>query len=146
MQSLRYSVTIDAPRKKVWDTMLGADTYKQWTNVSWPGSRYEGEWKEGEQIRFEGPEGGGTLAKLTTVRPYESVRAEHIAVINADGSLDTESDIASTWVGTTEAYSFNEKNGATELVVDIETFPEWQQMFDEGWPGALQALKDLSEK
>jgi uncharacterized protein YndB with AHSA1/START domain len=147
MQKLRYSITIDAPREKVWDTMLGPETYKAWTNVSWPGSLYEGEWTEGSQIAFRGGDGaGGTLAQLTSVRPFEHVHAEHTAVIGDDGREDRESDVAKSWVGTTEKYTFNDKNGSTEVVVDIETFPEWESMFNEGWPSALQALKELAEQ
>jgi uncharacterized protein YndB with AHSA1/START domain len=147
MKSLHYSITIDAPPKKVWDTMLGADTYREWTSVSWPGSRYEGEWTEGSQMKFIGSEeGGGTLAKLTSVQPYSRVHAEHIAVIGEDGREDRESDVAKSWIGTTERYTFNDKDGSTELVVDMETYPEWEAMFNDGWPGALQALKTLCEK
>jgi uncharacterized protein YndB with AHSA1/START domain len=146
MKTLQYSITINAPREKVWDTMLGADTYGKWTGVSWPGSRYEGDWKEGSQIRFVGPDGGGTVARITSVEPYKLVDAEHIAVIGEDGREDLDSDVAKTWVGTTERYTFNDKGGSTELVVDISTYPEWEAMFEEGWPDALEALKRLSEQ
>ena len=147
MQSLQYSITIDAPREKVWDTMLGRDTYEKWTATAWPGSTFEGDWSEGSQMRFVGVDGdgGGTLAQIMRVDPYAHIDAEHIAVIAEDGSEDRKSDVAKTWVGTKERYSFNARNGSTEVVVDIETYPEWADMFNDGWPGALQALKTLCE-
>lgn len=39
-----FSIAINAPVSKVRDTMLGKDTYRQWTEVFNPaGSRYEGD-------------------------------------------------------------------------------------------------------
>ncbi len=147
MKDLQYSITIDAPRKKVWDTMLGPDTYLEWTKVAWPSSSYEGDWSQGSQMRFVGEDGGGgTLAEIRESRPHERIFAEHVAVINEDGSEDTESDMARGWIGTTEAYTFAEKDGKTQLVVDMSVPPDWVSMFDEGWPKALAALKELVEQ
>ncbi len=30
--------------------MIDPDTYKEWTNASWPDSYYEGKWEKGEKI------------------------------------------------------------------------------------------------
>jgi uncharacterized protein YndB with AHSA1/START domain len=146
MKTLDYTIDINAGRQKVWDTMLQRETYKQWTEVSWPGSDYEGQWEQGQQLRFGSPEQGGTLAEVTELKPYEYVRAEHVAIINPDGSEDRDSDMAKGWTGTIEAYTFTEKNGQTELKVHMEIYPEWEQMFNEGWPNALAKLKELCEK
>ena len=37
--------------------------------AAWPGSGYEGEWKEGTEIKFVSPSGEGTLAKIDSVKP-----------------------------------------------------------------------------
>lgn len=145
MKSLQYTVTIDAPREKVWDVMLGRDTYLKWANVAWPGSNVEGDWSEGSRMRFGGEQGGGTVAVINESRRPERLVAEHVAVLTEQGEEDTESDVAKGWIGAMESYTFNEKNGGTELVVNIETQPDWVEMFDEGWPVALQALKKLVE-
>ena len=146
MEHLEYKVEISAPARVVWETMLQEDTYKQWVAKSWPNSTYYGKWEEGEEIRFGSDNDGGTLAKLDKVTPYKNIVARHIAIVNSDGSLDRESDIAKGWVGTTEEYQFTERNGKTTLKVIIETTPEWRNMFDDGWPTALSDLKTLSEK
>jgi uncharacterized protein YndB with AHSA1/START domain len=147
MKKLEYKTEIAAKREKVWKTMLEQDSFREWTNVSWPGSRYEGNWKQGEDIRFIGGEGqGGTMANLVEVREPETVRAKHIAVINADGSLDRTSEQAKGWVGTTEEYFFTEKNGKTEVKVVINTTPAWESMFNDGWPNALNKLKEICER
>ena len=146
MKKLEFKINIAAPREKVWDTMLNAETYKEWINVSWPGSYYEGNWKQGENLKFISPNDGGTLATLIECKPYEFVLAKHIAVINSDRTEDRSSDIAKGWIGTTEAYSFIENNGNTELLIEINTNPEWEKMFTDGWPKALSKLKEICEQ
>jgi uncharacterized protein YndB with AHSA1/START domain len=146
MKKLEYKISIDAPVQKVWNTMLSPDSYKEWTGVSWPGSVYEGSWKQGEDIRFVGPDGTGTLAHFTEVKPYQYIFAEHIAVLGKGGVEDRSSDVAKGWVGTLENYFFNENNGKTELKVEIHSNPAWEKMFNDGWPGALNKLKEISER
>lgn len=146
MEKLEYKITINAPAKKVWDTMLNKDTYEQWVSKSWPNSSYEGKWEKGEKIRFIGPDGSGTLAEIVDQKNFERILARHIAVLNPGGVEDRTSDAAKGWVGTMEGYQFAEQNGKTSLTVLIETSPEWRKMFDEGWPPALEELKRLSER
>lgn len=146
-KSLQYSVTIDAPRHKVWTTMLEPASYNEWVSVSWPGSRYVGEWKQDASIRFLGGDGqGGTLATIEDLRPDERVLARHVAVINGDGSEDRDSEMAKGWIGTTEGYTFTEHGGKTRLSVDTVTSPQWESMFNDGWPAALDKLKELCER
>lgn len=145
MEHLEYKIEIAAPAKKVWETMLGEDTYKQWTSKSWPGSSYDGQWLKGQEIRFAGPDGSGTLAILDEVKPHENVLARHIAILTAGGGVDKTSDIAKGWIGTTEEYRLAERGGKTMLTVIIKAPAEWRQMFDEGWPGALEELKRIAE-
>jgi hypothetical protein len=78
--------------------------------------------------------------------PAESVLARHIAVLGPGGVEDRTSEVAKGWIGTTEAYNLNEHRGKTTLRVSIKTSPEWRGMFDEGWPGALEELRKLSER
>src|SRR5437868_4049425 len=137
MEKLEFEIDIAASKQKVWDTMFNPETYKEWVNVSWPGSYYEGTWKQGENLRFISPGQGGTLATLVECRPYEFILAKHIAVINADGSEDRNSDVAKGWIGTTESYAFTGSNGKTELKTWMNTSPEWAKMFTDGWSRAL---------
>src|SRR5688572_19441653 len=115
MKKIEFKTDIAASRQRTWDTMLNHETYKQWVNVSWPGSYYEGNWKQGENLRFLSPSGGGTVANIVELKPHEFLLAKHVAVINRDGTEDRDSEIAKGWIGTTESYRFTEKNGKTEL-------------------------------
>jgi uncharacterized protein YndB with AHSA1/START domain len=145
MKKLEFKIDIAASREKVWDTMLGPETYKEWVNTSWPGSYYDGNWKQGEKLRFISPGQGGTLTTLVEHRLYEFILAKHIAVINPDGTEDRDSMVAKGWIGTIETYTFTENNGETELKVGIDTTPEWEKMFTDGWPNALAKLKEICE-
>ncbi len=145
MKNLEFKIDIAASRQKVWDTMLNPETYKEWVKASWPGSYYEGNWQQGENIRFLSPGNGGTLAKIIEYKPYEFIRAEHIAVIKADGTEDRDSEQAKGWIGATETYTFTEDNGKTKMKTEMNVSPEWEKMFVDDWPKAMSKLKEICE-
>lgn len=144
MQKLHFSVKVNAPKEKVWDTMLGEESYKQWTDVFMEGSYYEGSWSQGSKIRFLAPDEEGNMqgmvSRIKENREYEYVSIEHLGFIQ-NGEEDTTSD----WAGALENYTFREKNGQTEVLVDMDTEEEYAEMFQEMWPKALEKLKKLAE-
>ena len=146
MNKLTFKKTIQAPKQKVWDIMLTHGTYEEWSGAGWEGSTYEGEWKQGENIRFISPSGEGTLVRIVELKPAQLIRAEHIAVLKKGGEKDRTSEAAKTWIGSKEDYFFNDINGITELTVEIFSNPEWEKMFTDGWPAALDKLKELCEQ
>lgn len=148
MQKKHYSIQINAPREKVWDTMLGRETYREWTSAFSPGSDYKGSWDQGAEIRFIGPgEGGetGMLARIKENRLHEFVSIEHYGMIE-NGVEDTTSEKVKAWAGAHENYTFADRDGGTEILIDIDVEDGYAQMFDDMWPRALQALKELAER
>lgn len=146
MKNIQYEIHIKAPRQKVWETMIDPDTYKEWTNASWPDSYYEGKWEKGEKIKFISKDGSGTLALIEECNPYDYIGAKHIAILQKGGKEDDESDIAKGWIGTLESYTFKEENGETDLTATMVINHDWQKMFDDGFPGALKKLKEICER
>ena len=146
MKKLEFKIDINANAKKVWDTMLSSDGFKEMVSASYPGSYFKGQWKKGENVQFLSAREGGTLAKIFELTPYEYILAKHIAVIKADGSEDRNSEEAKGWIGTTEEYNFTERNGRTEVKVVVNTTPEWESMFSDGWPNNLKKLKEITER
>jgi L-rhamnose mutarotase len=148
MQKLHFSVKINAERKKVWDTMLGKETFTKWTEVFMPGSRFTGSWNEGEKITFVAPEDDGSLSGMVGViaenKPLESIRIRYMGIIT-NGKEDTASDSARTWKDAEERYNFNDTEGGTMLDVEIDTDEEYKHTFEELWPRALEKLKELAE-
>lgn len=146
MKKISFITEIRAPKQKVWETMLNPASYREWVAASWPGSYYEGKWEKGEHLKFLSPGRGGTMALVDDQKPFDYCMTHHVAVINADGTLDTESEGAKKWIGTVENYHLHEKNGGTELQVEIQTSPEWEKMFNDDLPKALARLKEICEQ
>ena len=149
MDKLHFEITINASRKKVWNTMLDKDSYREWTDVFMPGSYYVGDWSKGSKILFLAPgkEGvmSGMVSQIEENRPYEYVSIEHVGVVH-DGKEDMSSESVKGWAGAHENYTFKEVNGATEVLVDMDSVDEYKEMFHSIWPKALQKLKELAEK
>lgn len=147
MKKLEYKTEIAARRDKVWNTLVQPDSFREWVDGGFPGAYYEGNWKQGESIRFlSEKENGGTLANLVEVRQPEYIKAKHVAVITAEGTEDRNSEQAKGWIGTTEEYFLTEKGDKTEVRIVINTTPEWESMMNDGWPKSLKKLKEVSER
>jgi hypothetical protein len=152
MQKLHYSIHINAPKEKVWDTMLQNTTYREWTKPFNPGSTYIGEWDQGSEIRFVGTNEkgdlleGGMYSRIKENRLHEYISIEHLGIILPDGTVDTTSDAVKKWVPSFENYTFTENNGGTDVIVDIDMSDEFKEEFDKMWPQALRILKELAEK
>lgn len=150
MKTLHYETKINAPVKKVWHTMLDDKTYREWTTIFNPnGSYYEGTWDAGSDIRFLGPDEngnlGGMVSKIIENREYEFVSIKHIGMI-MNGIEDTTSDEVKKWGDAYENYSFSEENGITTVKVDLNAEDDWEDMFNETWPKALENLKAIAEE
>ena len=150
MQRLHFSTVIDAPKEKVWRTMLDDAPYREWTSAFNPGGYYRGDWSKGSKILFLGldPETGkegGMVSRIAENKPYEFISIEHLGIVQ-DGKEDTTSEVARKWAPALENYTFKEKDGATEVLVDVEVEDEHAAMFQEMWPRALQKLKELGEQ
>lgn len=138
MKKLHHSITIEAPRQLVWDTMLAPDTYRQWTSAFCEGSYYEGSWEKGSTIRFLSPGGEGMRAEIAESRHLEHISILHRAYITAQG----EEVFPETAY---ENYTFRDSAQGTELQVDVDTEEKYEAMFAETWPRALAVLKELCE-
>lgn len=150
MQKLHYSIVIYAPKEKVWHTMLDDLTYRQWTEAFHPGSYYQGDWAKGSKIVFLGPDPetgkeGGMVSRIAENKPYEFISIEHVGIVK-DGAEDTTSAEATKWAPAFENYTFKEKDGATEVLVDMDALEDNAKMFDDMWPKALTKLKELAEE
>ena len=150
MSKLNFSIVIDAPTSKVWDTMLEDKTYREWTEAFTEGSYYKGDWSKGSKILFLGPnpetgKEGGMVSRIKENKLHKYISIEHLGEVY-DRVEDTTSDRVKDWAGALENYTFVDKNGKTELVVDLDINEEFKEMFEGMWPKALQKLKELCEE
>jgi len=151
MQKLHFSIHINGNKEKVWDSMLGDVTYREWTEPFHVGSYYEGDWSEGSKMLFLGPgedgqKDGGMVSRIKENRKYEFVSVEHLGMV-IDGVEDTTSEEVKKWTPSFENYTFTEKDGGTEVSVDMEVAnDEFKEMFEGMWPKALLKLKEIVER
>ena len=85
------------------------------------------------------------VSRVAENKPHEFISIEHLGIVQ-NGVEDTTSEAARKWAPAFENYTFNNKDGATEVLVDIDIEDEHVQIFNEMWPEALRKLKELAEK
>jgi len=144
MEKLKFSIEIKAPKEKVWKVLWDDDTYRKWTSVFSEGSYAVTDWKEGSKVLFLGGEGNGMYSVIAQAKPNEFMSFKHLGVIKngVEQPLDEESK---KWSGALENYSLEEKNGLTEMKVEMDIAEEHKSYFNEAFPKALQKVKELSE-
>jgi len=152
MKKLQFSVNIQAPVAKVYDTMLGSSsksTYEQWTSLFNPTSSYEGSWNKGSKILFIGVdeqgEKGGMVSRIAENIPNRFVSIQHYGLLTA-GKEITEGPEVEKWANGLENYSYEENNGITTVTVDLDSNEDFVDYMNEKYPQALLKLKELCEK
>lgn len=148
MEKLQFKTIINAPVKKVWNTMLNDSTYREWTKSFHAGSYFEGSWDQGSDIQFlakeEDGKSSGMYSRIKENRRYEFISIQHLGEISK--GIKTPWPVSSEFNEGLENYSFREVDGGTELTVEMDSPAEYKEMFEGMWPKALATLKDLSEK
>jgi len=150
MKKLHFSISIQAPKEKVWHAMLDDQPYREWAEAFSKGGYYQGSWEKGSKILFLGPDPdtgkeGGMVSRIAENKPYEFISIEHLGIVN-NGIEDTTSEEARKWSPAFENYTFSEKDGATELLIDLEVADEYVEMFERMWPDGLERLKNIAER
>ena len=144
MKTLRFAVTIRAPRETVWDAMLSDATYRAWTAEFCEGSYWEGSWEEGAKIRFLGPSGDGITSEIAESRRPEVVSIRHLGLVKG-GAEDFASPEATAWAPSYETYTFTVAGSATEVSVALDVPPDFEEYMTTTWPKALARLKEICE-
>jgi hypothetical protein len=144
MNRMQFSIDIKAPREKVWDTIIGAETYRQWTSVFSPDSHVDTDWKEGSKAIFGDGKGNGMVSMIEKNIPNQFLSIKHLGVIK-NGVEDTESEEVKLWAGALENYTLEENNGTTTLRIDMDSNEDFIDFFTNTWPKALEKVKEISE-
>ena len=143
----RFSVQIRAPRERVWELMLAPDSYREWTAPFMEGSYYEGNWEPGSRIRFLTPGAQeGMVAEVVENRRGEFVSLKHLGGIKG-GVEDFDSPSVRAWAPAYENYRFVDKGaGTTEVQVEMDVLPDYEQFMQDTWPKALARLQEICEQ
>jgi hypothetical protein len=151
MTKLQFTVNINAPLNKVYDTMLGISnkaSYEQWTALFNPTSSYEGNWQQGEKMLFIGVdekgEKGGMVSTIAAIIPGQFVSIQHYGLVVAGTEITTGPEVEK-WANGLENYTFEEINGVATVTVDLDTTEEFIDYMNEHYPKALNKLKEICE-
>ena len=153
MKKLQFKVRINAPVPRIYDFMLGISsksTYEQWTSLFNPTSTYEGSWDKGNKILFigvdENGEKGGMVSRIAENIPNRFVSIQHYGLLKADKEI-TEGPEVEKWANGFENYTFEENNGSTTVIVDLDaTTEDFLDYMNQTYPKALDKLKEICEK
>ena len=142
-------VAISASQAKIWDTVIGPETYKDWTSAFCAGSYFVGDWSEGSTMRFLGPspedgEEGGMLSKVVTHEPGMHIRIEHCGVIG-DGVEIFEGPIYDEWIPAVEEYWLEAFGSDWTFRIATDVPPAYVEFFSGAWEKALARVKEIAE-
>lgn len=145
MEAKEFKITINAPREKVWSTLWNDSTYREWTSAFGEGSSAKTDWKKGSKALFVDPENSGMVSTIAENIPNEFMSIKHLGII-IKGVEDMNSEQAREWSGGLENYTLQTVNGKTELTINIDIAPGFEDYFMDAWPKALERLREIAEK
>lgn len=145
MEKIRFAVTINAPREKVWSILWTDETYRAWTSVFSEGSSVVTDWKKGSKVLFMDGKGSGMVSRIDDLVPNEFMSFQHLGEVR-DGVEDTTSERVQQWAGGRENYILTAVGNTTELVTELDMVEEFKDYFMNTFPLALQKVKELSEQ
>ncbi len=143
MKKLNFSIHINAPRERVWQILWDDTTYRQWAAVFHEGSYAESDWEEGSRILFLSG-GNGMISRIARLVPNEVMTFEHLGEVKA-GVEDFDSAEVQVWKGALEHYALSEREGGTELSVELDSDDVFADYFSKTFPKALARVKELAE-
>ena len=145
MKKLHFSVDIKAPKEDVWKTLWTDSTYRRWTSAFNAGSYAESDWKEGSKVLFLDSNGDGMFSVIDKLIPDEFMSFKHMGEVKSKKELPND-EKSKLWAGAKENYTLRQKGEITTLSVDMDITEEFEQMFNDAFPKALQLVKEISEK
>lgn len=139
METLEYTIEIDAAPEKVWTVLWSDTSYRQWTSAFTKGSFYIGTWEEESIVKFYDPEDNGMYSKVLKNDPNKEMVFLHL------GEIFDGVEVPQDWGDATESYILEETEDGTRLIARIKASDEFKGFFEEKFPEALQNVKHLSE-
>ncbi len=139
METLEYTIEINAAPEKVWTVLWDDTSYRQWTSAFSKGSFYVGTWDEESIVKFFDPENNGMYSRVLKNDPNKEMVFLHL------GEIYDGVEVPQDWGDATEAYLLEESEEGTKLTAKIKASEEFKDFFEDKFPQALQNVKNLSE-
>jgi uncharacterized protein YndB with AHSA1/START domain len=146
---IHFDIRIHAPAEKVYQLMLQDQSYREWTSVFNPTSRYQGSWEKGSKILFIGTDqegvSGGMVSFIRENIPDRYISIEHMGLLKGEQEITSGPEVES-WQGALENYHFTSAGNDTLVEVDMDANEDFKPYFTETWPKALNKLKEICER
>lgn len=144
MNNINHTITINAPREKVWKVLWDDATYRKWSSAFSEGSYAVSDWKEGSTILFLDPQGQGMHSVIEQLDAPNTMVFRHRGMVS-DGKELPPTPETEMWSGGKESYFLSGENGVTTLSVTANAPEEFVAMFNTSFEKGLAIVKQLSE-
>ena len=143
---MEFSITINALPEKVWDVIIGKDTYDLWTAPFAVGSTVKTDWKKGSKALFLDGKGNGMVSEIVESIPGQFLSIHHLGEVK-DGVEDLTTYQGEQWGDALENYTLKSVNDNQTLwLVNMDMNDDYIEYMEKTWPLALQKVKELAEK
>ena len=139
METLEFTIEINATPEKVWTVLWDDTSYRQWTSAFTKGSFYVGTWEEDSMMKFFDPNNNGMYSRVLKNDPNKEMVFLHL------GEIFDGVEVPQDWGDATESYLLEETEEGTKLIAKIKTSEEFKGFFEDKFPNALQNVKNLAE-
>jgi hypothetical protein len=129
MDPLTFSIHIDAPHARVWESLWSDAGYRYWTAAFCEGSYAETDWKEGSSVRFLSPGGSGMYSTIETLVANEQMTFLHRGEIK-EGIAQPPA----AWAGARERYRLRPEATGTLLEVTLDANEQMAAYFNDTFP------------
>ena len=142
MKRMTFTVTINAPKETVWNTLWDDATFRDWAGMIDEGTYMKGVLKEGSEVQFiSSLNGYGVTSLVEKLSPNEFVSFRQMNDTIEYGEHEREKE----WTGGIESYSLVEEDGITTLTNETDVPPGLEEIFETRLPKALKRIKKLAE-
>ncbi|MGK4569347.1 SRPBCC domain-containing protein [Flavobacterium sp. 3HN19-14] len=144
LKTISKTLSIFAPREKVWEVLTNDEYNKQWYAVFSEGTRATTDWELGSKAIFTDEGGNGIVGKIIVHDAFESLAIEYEGMVR-DGKEDYETQLAKDMKGCLEVYKLTVEDGVTQLDVACDMGEEYYFEMSEQWDKAMHKIKQLAE-
>lgn len=144
LKKISFSTTIKASKEKVWAVLWNDESYRSWTSAFTQGSYAVSDWNEGSKILFLDGKGSGMYSTIAKKIPNEFMSFKHIGEVKDNIELPVDEQTQS-WSGSMEDYILKEKDGSTELTIEMDVVESFMDYLKKTFPVAIDNIKNLAE-
>ncbi|MDH5826227.1 SRPBCC family protein [Sphingobacterium faecium] len=145
MKKLEFSIVINANPEKVWQIIIGKDSYGKWTAPFAAGSSVETDWKKGSKALFHDGTGNGMVSEIVESIPGKFLSIHHLGEVK-DGVEDPTTYKGEEWGDALENYTLKEVGDTTVWLVNMDMNDQYVSYMEDTWPLAMAKVKEMAEE